>query len=121
MVDRKLYNRWICVASALALLVAVMTSPLRPLRINGASSPPDCLRRNYAIPPTRSISLSLKSISPRAASIKAVRSENEEKRLARLACSAWWSLVLSPSPSLKFLPCVPAVLGPTRASLSLRC
>jgi hypothetical protein len=37
-------------ASALALLVSVMTSPIRPAPAASGNSQPDCLRRNFGIP-----------------------------------------------------------------------
>jgi hypothetical protein len=127
MADRNVLNRWICVASALALLVAVMTSPLRPLGSDGALSRPDCLQRNFATPPTRfatpptrSASLSLKSVTLRVAPVKAVCSENEEQ-LSKAKCPAWCPLGPPLSSSLKTLAWAPAALGLTRASQPLRC
>jgi hypothetical protein len=114
-------NRWICIASALALLAAVMTSPLQPSIDHNAFSRPGFLRRNFAIPPTRSAFLSLKSVSLRAVSVKAVRSENEDEKLSRAARPAWCSLSLPPSPLLSEMPCAPAANGLARASKPLRC
>jgi hypothetical protein len=121
MADRNVLNRWICVASALALLVAVMTSPLHPLSSSGGLSRPDCLRRNFAIPLPRSTSGPLKSLTLRIAPVKAVRAENEQDKLSRAACPSWCSLVLPPSFSLQALAWAPPALGLTRASQPLRC
>jgi hypothetical protein len=121
MADRNVLTRWICVASALALLVAVMTSPLQPLSSNGGLSRPDCLRRNFALPLSGSASVSLKSITLRTVPVKAVRSENEQEKQSRAACPSWCSLGLPPTFSLQSLAWAPPALGLTRASQPLRC
>jgi hypothetical protein len=121
MAARNIVNRWICVASALAVLVAVMTSPIRPLTPGDALFHPNCLRRNFGIPPTRSASFSLKSLTQRAAPVKAVRSENEEEKPNRVAYSDGCCLSPPPSSSLKTLAWAPPALGLTPASPPLRC
>lgn len=123
MADRNVLNRWICIASALALLVAVMTSPLQPLSSNGGLglSRPDCLRRDFAIPLTHSATHPLKSLTLRTAPVKAVRSESEEENLSRAAAPSWNHLGLPPSFSHQAPAWAPADLVPTRASQPLRC
>src|SRR4051794_10764015 len=101
MADRNFLNRWICIGSVLTVLVAVLTSPLCPLTPQGTLSRPHCLRRNFAIPPTRSAYLSPKSLIQRAAPVKAVRSENEEEKLGRAVCPALCSLGPPPASTLK--------------------
>ena len=112
MADRTVLHRWICVASALALLVAVMTSPLRPLSLERrplpSRLPPPQLRH-----PTDPFGLfSLKSLTLRFGPVKAVRSENEEKKPVRAACPAWYSLGLPPSSSLRSLASGPGCPRP---------
>lgn len=80
MSKRDVIKDGICVISALALLVAVMTSPIRPSRAAGGSSHLGCLRRNFATPPTHSACPSATSLTSPPGFLKAVRSESEEER-----------------------------------------
>lgn len=121
MTDRTSLKRWICVASALALLVAVITSPLRALSSSGALARSDGFRRNLAIPPTRSASFALKSVTLRTAPVKAVRSETEEEKLSRAACPARYSLGPPAASPLRSPARTPAGFGPPRTSQPLRC
>ncbi len=120
MSSRDVLNRGICVASALALLVAVMTSPIRPSNLARALSRPDCLRRNFAIPPTHSTRPSAMSIASPSARIKAVLSEEEEKT-GGTTCSACCSSDLPRMPSLKPPAWGPASFGLLQAPRPLRC
>lgn len=121
MADRIVVNRGICVASALALLVAVMIPPLRSSGPHRALSPPDGSRHSSTIPPARSASLSQKSITLRAAPVKAVNAEDEEEKLSRAACPVRCAVGLSPSSPLKTPARASAALGFTRPSQPLRC
>jgi hypothetical protein len=119
MFSRNLFKHGICVTSALALLVAVMTSPIRPSRSNPGLSYPNYLRRNYSIPPTDSTRPSPTSITSLQVRVKALRSEDEKKlvgttRLARCPFD------LPPHPSLT-PPRDLSTVGPLRASHPLRC
>jgi hypothetical protein len=121
MSDRNILNRGICVASALALLVAVMTSPIRSLCPVNACSRLDCLRRNFAIPATHPARISLKTVVLRTAPVKAVRSETEEEKLSGTSCPAWCASDLPPSSSPKAPAWAPATFGLAQSSQPLRC
>jgi len=54
MLERVYYRCGICLVCALALLIAVMTSPLLPSRTGSKSFQMICLMRNYSTPPTPS-------------------------------------------------------------------
>jgi hypothetical protein len=62
------------------LVVAVLTSPIWPLRLNGGDRGPDCLRRNFGLPASQSDSTRPSAFSLRStpARVKAVTSEREE-------------------------------------------
>ena len=100
MSSREILKRGICIASALALLLAVMTSPIRPSSAAGGYPRPDCLRRNFAIPPTHSTRLSVTSVTSLSGRVKALRSESEEEvsRTASPPCSPFDS----PPPPVSF-------------------
>ena len=51
MPDRKSLVSMLCVTSSLALLVLVLVAPIRTSGFVTVSSRPDCLRRNFALPP----------------------------------------------------------------------
>jgi hypothetical protein len=121
MTSLNTHKRGICVAAALALLAAVMTSPIRPLASLGALSCPDALQCNLAIPLTQPAHLSLKSVTPRGATINAVRSENEEEELGRAESPAGCFVCCPLSASLKTPARARAVFGLTQASQPLRC
>ena len=50
MLERVNYRYGICVVCALALLIAVMTSPIRPSRSDNKSFQTTCLTLNYSTP-----------------------------------------------------------------------
>jgi hypothetical protein len=84
MVDRIGFNHCVRVVSALALLVAMTTSPLRPFKANSGSDRPDAVRSNLAGAPkhlsfpTRLLPTSVVS---RPVSVKALPTSNEEEEL----------------------------------------
>jgi hypothetical protein len=80
MVLRRVLDRVIGIASALMLVVAVLSSPIRPPRSTDSHARPECLRRNFGLPskqsyPTRPSASSLGSTLVR---VKAVTSERED-------------------------------------------
>ena len=116
MLRQIVHNRGLCVTSTLALLVAVMTSPVRPL---GPASRPDCVRLNFSVPPIHSPHLFLRSAALRAAPVKAVHTEKKES-LSRDVSPAWCSLTPPSSTSLKTTS-HPLEGLLTQASRPLRC
>ncbi len=50
MSHQPFYKNAIRLATALALLVSVMVSPIRPASMASSGSHPDCFRRNFGIP-----------------------------------------------------------------------
>lgn len=80
MVRQGLSSRCLLVASAVALLVAVISSPLRPTGLSHRASCSSFLRRNFAIPPTYSDRLSAKPAPSRIFTIKALPTESEKER-----------------------------------------
>jgi hypothetical protein len=119
MSKRNVLDRGVCVASALALLLAVMTSPIRPVDTLRTCSPPNCLRRNFAIPPTHTARHFLKLATLGASLVKAVRSENEEEKLSRASRPAWYFFGLLPSPNASSSKLITP--GLIRVSQPLRC
>src|SRR5947209_14578837 len=81
MSSRDILKNGIRVASVLALLAAVLSSPIRPSTVAGRSPHPNFFRRSFALPPTYSNGPSGPSITSPSTRIKAVRSQNEEERL----------------------------------------
>ena len=120
MVKGSILNHGIRAASALALLVAVMTSQIRPSRSTCVPSQPECLRRNFAIPSSHSTRPSAASVSPRAVPVKALPSENNEKELSGtirpVGCSLDLSAHASPKPARDL-----TAFGLDRAPHPLRC
>jgi hypothetical protein len=71
-------DRAIRLATALALLAAVMTSPIRPPKASGDGSHVDCLRRNFGIPAKADTTHRLASTAPsRVVQVKALSSESK--------------------------------------------
>jgi hypothetical protein len=101
MFQRTFLNRAICITAALAVVVAVWSSPVRPLRMFGSSAHPNYLRRNFAIPPTHAARHCVKSVMVRGAMAKAVRSESEAETLGKAVSRAQSSLNPPPSAHLK--------------------
>lgn len=78
------FNRGVCIAATLSLLVSVMTSPIRPSHPRAHRVSSAYLRRNFAAS-TRATRVSVALTSPRATTVKAVRTEIEEEKFARAA------------------------------------
>ncbi len=97
MVNGSVLNPVIRAVSALALLVAVMSSPIRPLRPYG-DSPPGSLRRNFGMPHSHFPRPSAASIAPRAVQVKALTSKTETE-LSETTRLVGFSLDLSPHSS----------------------
>ena len=121
MATQSVLNYGIRVTSALALMLAVMNSPIRPSRFGTDQSGRDFLRRNFAtasVPLTR---LSLTSVPSRADRIKAFVSENSEEEFGRATTPpACGPRDLRPTPSLKS-PRAFATIGVDFAARPLRC
>lgn len=84
MSKRSLLNRIIRIASALALLVAMTSSPLRPFHSGSSSLCAECARPHWAGSSGRSsipTRILPNSISMRPVSVKAIPCENEEEDL----------------------------------------
>jgi hypothetical protein len=84
MRNRSVFNLSLRVASAVALLVALTTSPLRPLHSSCSSVRPEFARSDWAGIPGRSsfpTRLLPTSVTVRPVSVKALPSANEEEEL----------------------------------------
>jgi hypothetical protein len=107
-------------ALVLALLVAVMSSPIRPTKAGAAHTMRDCLRRNFALPSSHATRLTLAAAPAPSARESVVRSEGEEDELefaARAeACFIEIPAKASTPPARETAP-----LLPPRAPHPLRC
>ncbi len=80
MAHPRLLNHGLRLAVALALLVSVMTSPIRPQRPSTDYGRSDCFRRNFAMPKDGSSHhRSPAPIHARVVQVKALHSEAEEE------------------------------------------
>ncbi len=86
MAIRHFLHRGLRVATAVALLVAVMTSPIRAPRSPGRSAHPNYLRRNFGMPKAHSSHRRTAPVTSRVVVVKAFQSENADE-LARTSCS----------------------------------
>jgi hypothetical protein len=122
MSSRNIFRHVVCVVSALALLVAVITSPIRPSTLAVRSSNPDCLGRNVSSQyTTHSSRLSATSVTSPTNRVRALPSDKEEES-SEAACLAHYSFDLSPTLSTSRRPARNlADLGPVRAPHFLRC
>lgn len=80
MPDRKslVFTLWL--TSSLALLASVLVAPIRTLGFVTLSARPDCLRRNYALPPGQATTrLSAAMATDTVPHLNALPSENEEQ------------------------------------------
>ncbi len=123
MVGRSVLSHCLRIASAIALLVAVTVSPLRPLRSTSGSLRTDVGRSDFASAPTRMafpIQVVPTSATSRSVSVKAVRSENEEEEMAGVISRTGDFFIVPPSlrkaPSQNL-----AVRGCTPLLFPLRC
>lgn len=115
-------NRAICIISALALLVTVVTSPVRSWGPLDLLSPPPILGNSLVVPLVHPAHLFLKSVSLRVAPVKAVPSEkDEEEKISgdslQTRLAGGMPPALSPGKSARALPSFAS--SPT--SLPLRC
>lgn len=116
----KLIDRGLCLCAALALLVAVLTSPMRPSCASGIHARFDCPRRHLGIPPTHSPSSPSKSTALRVVTlVKAIRSESQKKEPGRAVCLVRRRWDLPFSPFIKALTLGP--IGSRQALQPLRC
>lgn len=93
MAGRNLVRGCLDIAFAVALLVAVMTSPIRPLVSKPGAPRANYLRRNFGLPPNSSRLTAITDMS-RPASVGILLSESEEEPNA----------AISPSPGSFDLP-----------------
>ena len=121
MSERDTLNRGIGAAAALALLVAVMTSPIRPASALGTGRRAGHHRRNFAMPPSHSTRLCVTSVTPRAMPLKAVRMESEVEENSGAPCPAGPALVPPPPAPLQAPDRDWATAGGGRVPPPLRC
>jgi hypothetical protein len=110
-------KQWLCIASAIALVVAVVVSPVRP--VPGAAAVPNYLRRNFATPSNHTSGHPAKSVVSGQVRVKAIASKAEEKRpgpngLVRTSVDITPQLPTKPPRGL-------AAFGSPRATHPLRC
>lgn len=79
MSDPGLGKRCVCVTSALALVLAVMTSPMRPLSTSGLAFAPNHFSRHFTSAASYPTGQPVKSIGASQLSLKARPSERQEK------------------------------------------
>jgi hypothetical protein len=80
MPDRKCFVSTLWLSTGLALLASVLTAPIRTSGFVTVSSRPDCLRRNFALPPGQSMTrLSAAMAIDAVLGVNALPSETEEK------------------------------------------
>jgi hypothetical protein len=119
MFSRNVLKQGICIAATLALLLAVITPPVRSSNSAGGSFLPRRVCRNFRIPSNCAIRPTAAVASP-VDRVKALRSAESEELLSRTArpvCSALESLLTpSPTPVWELSTSVP-----NRATQPLRC
>jgi hypothetical protein len=71
------------VTAALALVVGVLTSPIRPSKASSVANPPNYLQRNFGIPHSPSKHLPTSSAASRVIQVKALPSKQEQKQRSR--------------------------------------
>jgi hypothetical protein len=124
---RNAYHRGVCIASTLALLVAVMTSPIRTPGSTNPPAGPDYLRRNFSLAPTRSSHSGhsshspLKSVTLRTTAVKAVRQEDQRAKLGTAVRISLSALSPPPSASPRSGCRTPTAFVPDRGPRPLRC
>ena len=80
MSDRKSLVSTLWLTSALALLASVLVAPIRTSGFATVSSRPDCLRRNFALPPGQTTNrLSAALATDAVLRVNALPSEEEEQ------------------------------------------
>lgn len=121
MADRTTFHHAIGITAAAALLVAMITSPMRSSGSPGPLSSPDRVPGHLAFPLIHPTHFSPKSVALRAAPVKAVPSENDEKKLGRAASAGWCVAGVPSSPSFQSPARALAIIAPSRVSQPLRC
>ena len=126
MLERVYYRYGICLVCALALLIAVMTSPLLPSRTGSKSFQMICQMRNYSTRPTPSTRHCFKStadgnMADTAEFGREVENENDEER--SLGVTGLVSFLVGPpiSTSLKRPAKQTKAFGLMQSSPMLRC
>jgi hypothetical protein len=126
MLERVYYRCGICLVCALALLIAVMTSPLLPSRTGSKSFQMICRMRNYSTPPTPSTRHCFKStadgnMADTAEFGREVDNEKEEECFVGVTGSV--SFLVGPplSTSLKWPAKQTKAFGLMQSSPMLRC
>jgi hypothetical protein len=71
------------VTAALALAVAVLTSPIRPSKASSGANLPNYLHSNFGIPHSPSKHLPTSSAASRVIQVKAIPSKQEQKQRSR--------------------------------------
>jgi hypothetical protein len=83
MPDRKRLISTLWLTSSLALLASVLVAPIRTSEFVTVSSRPDCLRRDFALPPGQPMTrLSAAMATDAVREVDALPSENEEQERA---------------------------------------
>lgn len=116
MASRTSLTPCVQLASALALLVAVMASPIRPALSGRPATSPPGLRRNFGIPPSR---LSALPAVQQGVLVRAIASEdNEQPRWAMAPTASAFNLppVVAGQPA-----CEPLAVGHIPLPHPLRC
>ena len=79
MPDRKSLVSALWLTTSLALLASVLVAPIRTSGFFTVSSRPDCLRRNFALPPSQTTLLNVPPVGTNAGQILALETEEEER------------------------------------------
>ena len=101
MFKRRTHNTGLRILAALALVVAVLTSPIRPTKWLGAGGERDCLRRNFALAKVSPLPCSVKQVPSRLVQVKAIASETDEEEFTGAVRSAVSYFDLHSTPSTK--------------------
>jgi hypothetical protein len=121
MANSNIPNRYIRVVSALAFIVAVVSSPIRPLSYGIGSARTGWLSPNVGARSTHSTPVSMTSVPSRPVRVKALPCErDDEEKLSTEAGLARPFTDLTPPPALKPAHDLSAFAS-DRAPHSLRC
>lgn len=118
MASRTLLSKGVNVAAAIALIVAVLTSPIRHPRRAFLTSPLECLRRNFALPQPHTAPSPHVPVKARVVQIKALPSVSEERlsdggRLDFYILDPGFSFTIIPV-GIQFAPSLTGVIHPLR-------
>lgn len=78
MIGRHIAKNAICIVSALALVLAVICSPIRPASLARTSLTLDFVRQSFAVPSIQKTRMTLSSVGAPTSRVKALQSEGEE-------------------------------------------